>query len=423
MIVSILLSALMASVPDTTVAVPDTMSAPVLLSEAELLCLDAEDHHAAYEFSEAISTYRKAQMHTRDSLKRARIENAITASVNGRNMSDFCYRPNVVARRSFAISDFFLYYPLPDRSWRPAPNSLDSLGGVFAQAVYMPEGATEYFYAAPDSNLVHTIFETHFEDTSWTAPSRLPFSSGEGEIYPMRSGNTLYFSSKGLFGVGGYDLYKCEWNPRARRWEEPENLGFPYSSPADDFLLINTPDGRYTVFASNRDCPPDSVNVYVLEYDPMPVRSAVGSAEELREICRLTPGSDRKKVNNASALGVSPEDEEATLVYSRKIAEVRALRDSLTRHKREIEALRSRIDQAENEERDFLSREIAAMEAALPELQERNAAVSMELQLIEMDFLRNGVVLDRSVIEAQSDKKVVGAGDAYTFSRKNFGGR
>ena len=38
-------------------------------------------------------------------------------------------------------------------------------------------------------------------------------------------------------------------------------------------------------FASNRECGRDSVTVYVLEYDSMPVRKAVSDVGELREMC------------------------------------------------------------------------------------------------------------------------------------------
>ena len=99
------------------------------------------------------------------------------------------------------------------------------------------------------------------------------------EIFPMRSpdGRRLYFSSNGLFGMGGYDLYVATWDPQSRRWGNVQNMGFPYSSQADDLFFCDTPDGRYSVFASNRDCGADSVVIYVLRQETpvcMPVEPA-----------------------------------------------------------------------------------------------------------------------------------------------------
>lgn len=409
MMLSAVISAILAFFPDTT------REAPVPLSELDLICLEAEDHHLAYEFEEAISTYRLAQTRTRDSVTRAGIEELIIQSVNGRNMADFCYKPRVVARKRFSMDDFFLYYPLRDSTWVRTPNPLDSLGGPFSAATYAPGDAIRHYYSGIDTTGVRTILETHFEDTAWTAPAALPFASGKGEIYPMISGDRLYFSSRGLFGVGGYDLYRCDWDPKAKKWGNPVNLGFPYSSPADDFLLMNTPDGRHTIFASNRDCPQDSVNVYVLEYDVMPVHQSITSAAELRELCSLVPDSERAK---AAAAPVS--DDPATKAYADKVLEVRQLKGRFTRTNRQIEAMRNRYAKATGEEKKFLSQEIADMEAGLPELQNRLNKASRELQAMEMDLLDAGIVPDRSAIEAAADAGDEAPREGYVFTCRHF---
>lgn len=409
MMLSAVISAFLAFIPDTTREVP------VPLSDLDLICLEAEDHHLAYEFTEAINTYRLAQTRTRDSLTRANIEEFIIQSVNGRNMADFCYKPRVVARRRFSVDDFFLYYPLPDSTWVPTPNELDSLGGPFSAATYAPEDAIRFIYSGIDTTGVRTILETHFEDTAWTAPAALPFASGKGEIYPMISGNKLYFSSRGLFGVGGYDLYSCEWDQKAKKWGKPVNLGFPYSSPADDFLLMNTPDGRHTIFASNRDCSEDSVYVYVLEYDVMPVHQGIESAAELRELCRLVPDSERGK---AAAVPVSSDP--AMKGYTDKVLEVRELKGRFTRTNRQIEAMRNRYSRASGEEKKYLSEEIAGMEAELPELQNRLNKASRELQAMEMDLLDMGIVPDRSAIEAAAEAGEEAPREGYVFTRRHL---
>ena len=55
-----------------------------------------------------------------------------------------------------------------------------------------------------------------------------------------------HFASKGLYGVGGYDLYVSELDKETGDWSIPVNMGFPYSSPYNDFLLVNSEDGKYT---------------------------------------------------------------------------------------------------------------------------------------------------------------------------------
>jgi outer membrane protein OmpA-like peptidoglycan-associated protein/tetratricopeptide (TPR) repeat protein len=50
---------------------------------------------------------------------------------------------------------------------------------------------------------------------------------------------TLYFSSNGWPTVGGFDVFKTSWD-NGGEWTEPENLGFPVNSSADDvFFSLN----------------------------------------------------------------------------------------------------------------------------------------------------------------------------------------
>lgn len=52
---------------------------------------------------------------------------------------------------------------------------------------------------------------------------------------------TLYFSSKGRKGMGGYDIFKATlMNLEKREWTEPENLGFPINTPDDDIYIVGT---------------------------------------------------------------------------------------------------------------------------------------------------------------------------------------
>jgi hypothetical protein len=212
------------------------------------------------------------------------------------------------------LDDFFLYYPLPDRSWHSVPNQLDSsAAGGLSRALYVPENAGKIYFSAEDTDGIRNIYMTELQDTIWTYPSLLneQLVSPSDEIYPLLSedGRKLYFSSEGLYGVGGYDIYVSEWSDDDQDWSVPVNLGFPYSSPADDFLFMNTEeDEGYTIFASNRECSADSVWVYVLELDNMPVRKAVDDPLELLEISRLAPSDTSEDLSESQVSADIPEN-------------------------------------------------------------------------------------------------------------------
>jgi hypothetical protein len=341
-------------------------------------------------------------------------------------MMSFADSPSVVAKHKFSLDEFFLYYPLQDRSWRPVPNQLDSIGGNFARAIYAPEQLSTLYYTAKDSESIRNIYVTELKDTLWTIPSLLneQMTSASDEIYPMLSpdGKEMYFASKGLYGAGGYDLYVSEWDEDQKDWSIPLNMGFPYSSPADDFLFINTEDGNYSIFASNRDCPSDSVWVYVLEFDNMPVRKAVEDPKELKAIAALDPQAEQDRINAKTGVEADIPENSDTERYMNKMSEVRALRDTISFYNEELDQKRGRFALSTDEdERMVLTNEILAKEAQIPHYQDSLDRAMAQLRKIEMEFLFKGVVIDPDKLLAKADQEVVGEATSYTFSKMNFG--
>lgn len=396
--------------------------APAQVSPTRLL-MKADSSRMAYNFQEAVK-YCEAAVDALDSTSSAKAEEQLLLARNGLNMMGFCSQPVVVAKQTFPLQDFLLFYPLKDFSWRKSPNQLDSLGGDnLSRAVYVPDGSRDIYYSAKDEEGIRNIYATHLADSLWSVPALIneQLTSSSDEIYPMLSpdSQSLYFASKGLYGMGGYDLYVSQWNKETGDWDVPVNMGFPYSSPYDDFLFVNTEDGKYSIFASNRECGRDSVTIYVLEYDGMPVRKAVTEVDELRELAALNPAGNHPGIDNGSA--VSGETDESTRKYMDKMREVRSLRDSVARFGKNLDKLRSGLATASDEEKARLTAEITDKEMMLPTLNSTLNAAVKELQNIEMDFLANGIVIDTRKLQAEADKEIVGASSGYTFSKNSYG--
>ncbi|MBQ5978468.1 MAG: PD40 domain-containing protein [Bacteroidales bacterium] len=393
-------------------------------TSTDRLLARADSARLQYDYPSAARLCQEAV--DQDSTARAKAEDLLIMSQNGLRMMDFCSQPTVVAKQTFPLKDFFLFYPLKNNSWRKTPNQLDSLGkDDLAGAVYIPEGAKDIYYSAEDEDGIRNIYRTYLADSLWSAPMLIneQMTSSSDEIYPMLSpdGKSLYFASKGLYGMGGYDLYVSNWNPETKDWDVPVNMGFPYSSPYDDFLFINSEDGRYSIFASNRGCSKDSVCIYVLEYDGMPVRKAFSDVAELRQLAALVPANDPTRIDNGSAVEDQDPKSEETRLYIDKIKEVRSLRDSVSRFTSSLDNLRNEYSSASDERKAELSATIQEKELLLPELNKTLQASVKELQAIEMDFLSKGIVIDASKLQAKADKEVVGAASGYTFSRNSYG--
>lgn len=91
----------------------------------------------------------------------------------------------------------------------------------------------------------------------WMAPVGLPepVNTPGNEFYPSVVGDTIYFSSDHLPGLGGMDIFRT-FPLSDGRWSPPQNLLPPINSPADDFGFHSYNESDKQPFAyinSNRD--------------------------------------------------------------------------------------------------------------------------------------------------------------------------
>lgn len=381
-----------------------------------------------YRFEEACVAYERAaeilEHDLADSLMTEVVAGKILLAENGLNMADFTYSPKVVDRKKFSLDDFFLYFPLKDRSWRSLPNQLDSSSvHPLSKALYAPSDSDEIYFSAEGQTGFRNIYMTGRQDTVWTYPvaQNELVTAFSNEIYPMLSsdGKSLYFSSDGLYGVGGYDLYVSRWDEDARGWSEPVNMGFPYSSPYDDFLYVADEDAGNAFFASNRECPSDSVWVYVLEYDSMPVRRPIEDPLELHRLSLLSV----EEVAPAQAEEDPMPESAAKDRYMDKMSQVRALRDSVSYHTTVLDEERSRFALSNDDsERMRLAGMIREREARVPQLQDALRKTIAELQEIEMEFLSSGIAVDPDKIMAAATDEAETVRKGYDFVRMSLGG-
>ncbi len=75
---------------------------------------------------------------------------------------------------------------------------------------------------------------------------------------------TLYFSSQGRKGIGGYDIFKTTFDPSSNEWTEPENLGYPINTPDDDIYFVSSKDGKRAYYSSVREDGMGYTDIYLI---------------------------------------------------------------------------------------------------------------------------------------------------------------
>jgi len=106
-------------------------------------------------------------------------------------------------------------------------------------------------------------------DGTWGNPINCGknINTKEEDAFPLIGGDgALYFASKGLPGMGGYDIYKAKGEKST--WSKPINLGYPINTTSDDFYLA-TRDGLTGYLSSNREGGKGSDDIYSFSFKPL----------------------------------------------------------------------------------------------------------------------------------------------------------
>ncbi|MCC5945098.1 MAG: OmpA family protein [Bernardetiaceae bacterium] len=95
---------------------------------------------------------------------------------------------------------------------------------IFIAAIKKGKTDTDLFWASKN------------EEGQWTKPTPLDLLNSEyNEISPfLANDTTLYFCSQGHDCIGGYDVFKSEYETKGGTWQMPSNLGYPINSVADE---------------------------------------------------------------------------------------------------------------------------------------------------------------------------------------------
>ncbi len=110
------------------------------------------------------------------------------------------------------------------------------------------------------------LYKCEWNGTTWGAPINLgsEINTPGNEVFPtITNEGALMFSSDGLAGIGGLDLFQSEL--KSNSWSSPENIGSPLNSSYDDFGISYNSTTRNGYFSSNRKNDGFNDDIYFFE--------------------------------------------------------------------------------------------------------------------------------------------------------------
>ncbi|MGL5786521.1 MAG: tetratricopeptide repeat protein [Bacteroidales bacterium] len=140
----------------------------------------------------------------------------------------------------------------------------------FPSAVYMNEKKDRIFFGDVSDSTRLDLFYSARNGDSFT--ERQPLSgainSPGNEVNPfvLSDGLTVYFASDRPESIGGYDIFVTSYNLGSEEYMRPENAGFPYNSPANEYMLAIDEMNNIGWLVTDRNQPGDKVAVYAFIY-------------------------------------------------------------------------------------------------------------------------------------------------------------
>lgn len=157
------------------------------------------------------------------------------------------------------IGDIFSTSEMSDGTWstpKPLNRNINSPYNIESSMCLSPEGKTLYFSSDKPGGIggKDIYYSKAKKNGEWELPVNLGYDINtefdeEGPFLAL-DGKTLYFSSKGHRGMGGYDLFKSVYDSISDKWSPPENLGFPINSTDDDVYFTLSGNGKFGYYAS-----------------------------------------------------------------------------------------------------------------------------------------------------------------------------
>jgi len=147
-----------------------------------------------------------------------------------------------------------------------------------SQPTLSVDGRTLFFASdRPGGRGGTDIYATNRTASGWTRPQNLgePVNTALDEMSPSIApdSKTLFFSSNGHGGVGGFDLFAARGgNLRGTGWTTIENMGTPINSAFNDHYFISLPNSDNGFFASDRA---GVLDIYSAAPNPFPAEALV----------------------------------------------------------------------------------------------------------------------------------------------------
>lgn len=259
-------------------------------------------YHLNYRFADAVKVYGVYKgMASGKQLEKFDVIRQIEMCENGKRLLRNLSELSVIEKKEMPESEFYRSYNLSEFNSkliiRPEDlkTSLDKKKKEENIMYLSPASKQIYFssYGEDGKNKRDIYYVNRLPNGDLSKPIRasdvINTKYDEDYVFLHPGGKILYFCSKGHNSMGGYDIFKSEWDDASQAWGKPMNMDFAINTPDDDILFISDTDEKTAYFSSRRESAQGSLSVYKIalerkSIDASPAQSALEASADSNEI-------------------------------------------------------------------------------------------------------------------------------------------
>ncbi len=243
----------------------------------------ARAYHLSYNFKEALVEYEKFQTSAeKKQLAKSDCKAQKLSAESGLNLMNSIKDVQVLEKTEAEKSSFYRYMNIDPSIGKiiATPNELLSkldLKSKEEHVLFLPNNGKKIFFSSKgkDDTTGKDIYMTSRLNGAFTLPVKLKSTVNtefdEDFAFMHPNGSTLYFASKGHGSMGGYDIFRCEWDTSMNDFGPAINMDFAINTPDDDLFFITDSLNTTAYFASSRLTSPDKLFVYRVFVNGIPM--------------------------------------------------------------------------------------------------------------------------------------------------------
>jgi outer membrane protein OmpA-like peptidoglycan-associated protein/tetratricopeptide (TPR) repeat protein len=179
---------------------------------------------------------------------------------------------------------------LEGKKWTNITEFKHSSPSYSAAHPWVSDDGTRLFFTSdmPGGYGKMDIYMCRKEGNEWGTPVNLgnEVNTEENEVFPYFRKDVLYFSSEGLSGYGGLDIFSVY---ETDNWKGAKNLKTPLNSPKDDFGIFYT-DDENGYFSSNREGGLGGDDIYKFNYQSINNQTSIAGRLEYNKLAASNVG-------------------------------------------------------------------------------------------------------------------------------------